>query len=160
MIRAALRKEDSLGIESAIREEASRVVIDVTRRDDAGRLLAEVKWNANAIDEAGGQRAVSVEETGVGKYRFAVSHNGTQRLTIRLHDADEGKVKTLRWNRAYPLEYRLAAASDPALGKAMSFDAKRIREGIPPIRIRTAALPYVVMVALALMLAGGLLRRI
>ena len=82
------------------------------------------------------------------------------RRTVRLHDAAEGKVKTLRWNRSYPAEYRLASAADSALSSAVAFDPARIREGIRPVRIRTSALPWFGLAAILLMIAGGVLRRI
>jgi hypothetical protein len=160
VIRAALRKEDALGIESVITEEQGRIVIDVVRRDDAGRLLADVQWKANALDDAGGEQVLSAEETGVGKYRFTVPSSTSPRLTIRLHDIDEGKVKTLRWNRAYPSEYQLSATRDAVLDDLVPFDARRVREGTLPIRIRSNAFPYFAIGAIFLILAGGVLRRI
>lgn len=158
-IRAALRKEDAVGIESRLREERGRLVIDVTRNDDAGRPLAGVEWRASALDDAGKEHGVALEETGVGKYRFAVPVADTPRLTIRLHDSAGGKVKTLRWNRSYPAEYRLAADAEKSLAAAPAFDPARVREGVPPVRIRSSALPWFGLAALALMIAGGVLRR-
>ncbi len=159
-IRAVLRKEDSVGIESRVRDEQGSMIIDVNRSDDAGRPLAGVDWKAGALDDSGKEQPVAIEETGVGKYRFTVPVLDSPRLTVRLHDAAEGKVKTLRWNRSYPAEYRLATAADPSLAGAVVFDPTRIREGIRPVRIRTSALPWFGLAAILLMIAGGVLRRI
>ena len=159
-IRAALRKEDAVGIETKVSEDRGRMIIDVNRSDDAGRPLAGVEWRTGAMDDAGKEQAVSVEETGVGRYRFSVPVADSPRLTIRLHDSAEGKVKTLRWNRSYPAEYQLTANTEEALGKAVPFEANRIREGIQPVRIRSSALPWFGLAAIALMILGGVLRRI
>lgn len=160
VVRATLRKEDSMGIESRINEEQGRIVIDVQRSDDAGRPLGNVQWRTEALDDAGRQQDVSVEESGVGRYRFMVPTANSQRLTIRLHDTEEGKSKTLRWNRSYPSEYRLSAITEPALVDAVAFDSNRIREGIESVRIRRSALPGFVIASIAMMVVGGVLRRI
>jgi hypothetical protein len=119
-----------------------------------------VAWKASALDDAGKEQTVSIQETGVGKYRFNIPVNETPRLTMRLHDAAEGKVKTLRWNRSYPAEYQLTSTADPSLATAIAFDPSRIREGINPVRIRTSAMPWFGIAAILLMIAGGVLRRI
>jgi Ca-activated chloride channel family protein len=158
--RAVLRKDDALGIETRVTEDRGRMTIDVKRSDDAGRPLAGVAWNASALDDAGVEHAVSIEETGVGKYRFGVPLGDSPRLTIRLHDAADGKVKTLRWNRSYPAEYQLTANAEHALTAANVFDPAKVRDGIQAVRIRSSALPWFGLAAIALLLAGGVLRRI
>jgi hypothetical protein len=160
VLRAVLRKEDALGIESRLREDRGRLIIDVTRSDEAARPIAGVAWKASALDDAGQDHPVGCEETGVGKYRFTVPVLESPRLTIRLHDPADGKVKTLRWNRSYPAEYRLAANADQTLIDSPAFDAARIREGIQPVRSRTSALPWFGLAAIACVLLGGVLRRI
>jgi hypothetical protein len=82
------------------------------------------------------------------------------RLTIRLHDPADGKVKTLRWNRSYPAEYQLAAHAEQTLIATPAFDAARIREGIRQVRSRTSALPWFGLAAIACILLGGVRRRI
>ncbi|MES2657598.1 MAG: VWA domain-containing protein [Verrucomicrobiota bacterium] len=159
-LRAVLRKEDAVGIETRIRDDRGRMIIDVNRTDEAGKPLDRVRWNASALDDAGKEQPVSSEETGVGKYRFTIPVADSPRLTIRLTDTDEGKVKTLRWNRSYPAEYQLTANAEKSLADATGFDPARIREGIQPVRIRTNALPWFGLAAIALMLGGGVLRRI
>ncbi|MCX6865721.1 MAG: VWA domain-containing protein, partial [Verrucomicrobia bacterium] len=159
-MRAALRKEDAVGIETRLREDSGRLLVEVTRRDEAGRLMGGVAWQASALDDAGDEHPVASEETGVGKYRFAVAVMESPSLTIRLHDPAAGKVKTLRWNRSYPAEYQLTAVTANPLVAATAFDPVRIRAGIPPVRIRTSALPWFSLAAIALVLAGGVLRRI
>lgn len=159
-IRAALRKEDAVGIETRMRVDRGRLVIDANRKDDSGRPLAGVEWKATALDDAGKEVPVSIEETGVGGYRFTAQAGDTPRLTIRLHDSAEGKVKTVSWNRSYPAEYRLSAEEEKALAGASPFVPERIREGITPVRIRSSAMPWFGLAAIALMIAGGVLRRI
>lgn len=130
------------------------------RSDDAGSPLAGVAWKAGALDDVGKEQVVSTEETGVGRYRFVVRQADAPRLTIRLHDEAEGKVKTLRWNRAYPAEYQLTASAEKPLLEAAAFDPAKIRENIQPLRIRSSALPWFALAAIGLVLAGGVLRRI
>jgi Ca-activated chloride channel homolog len=159
-LRAVLRKDDALGIETRVRDEGGRMVIDVKRSDEAGRPLAGVEWAAGALDDEGTERAVSIEETGVGRYRFSVPLADAPRLTIRLHDTAEGKVKTLRWSRPYPAEYQLTASAEKQLADAVSFEPAKVRDGMAPVRIRTSALPWFGLAAIGLMIAGGVLRRI
>lgn len=159
-IRAVLRKEDAVGIETQVSDDRGRMIIEVNRRDEAGRPLAGVEWKSSALDDTGKEQPVSIEENGVGKYRFSIPVADAPRLTVRLHDAEGGKVKTLRWNRPYPAEYQLTANPQPALLAATALEPARIRDGIQPVRIRSNALPWFGLAAILLMITGGVLRRI
>jgi hypothetical protein len=119
-----------------------------------------VEWTNTALNHAGAAMPVAAEETGIGRYRFSIPTADSSRLTIRLHDTAGGRVKTLRWNRGYPAEYRLNGDADASLTAAAPFDPALIREGIQPVRIRSNALPWFGLAAIAFMIAGGVLRRI
>jgi hypothetical protein len=54
----------------------------------------------------------------------------------------------------------LAAKPQRNLAMAKPFTPETIREDLPATRVRTSALPWVVMLAILLMLGGGVLRRI
>ncbi len=159
-IRAVLRKEDAVGIETKVRDDRGRMIIDVNRSDESGKPLDRVQWRASALDDAGKEQPVAIEETGVGKYRFAVPVANSSRMTIRLTDTDEAKVKTLRWNRSYPPEYQLTGEVGEALKNAVTLDPAQIREGIQAVRIRSNALPWFALASIFLMISGGVLRRI
>jgi Ca-activated chloride channel family protein len=159
-IRAMLRKEDAVGIETKVRDDRGRMIIDVNRSDESGKPLDRVQWRASALDDAGKEQPVSIEETGVGKYRFAVPVANSSRMTIRLTDTDEAKVKTLRWNRSYPPEYQLTGEVGGALKNAVTLDPALIREGVQPVRIRSNALPWFALASIFLMISGGVLSRI
>lgn len=160
VFRGTLRKEESVGIEARSERERGRWDIDVRATDDAGRPLAAVPWTGNALDDSGKEFPVKIEESGIGRYRVRVDPGDAPRLTLRLHDPERGKVKTLRWERGYPAEYRLSGEPDPALAKVAVFDAAAPREGIPVVRVRSSALPWAGMVAIVFMIAGIVLRRV
>lgn len=159
-LRAALRKEDAVGMETRSQTAGGQWVIDLKRSDDAGRPVGGIEWSASALDDGGKEHVASVNETGVGRYRFSLPLGDSPRMTLRLHDKAEGKVKTLRWNRPYPAEYQLAAKPQRSLESAKRFTPASVREDLPATRVRTSALPWVVMFAIFLMLGGGVLRRI
>lgn len=159
-LRAALRKEDAVGMETRGVAAGGQWIIDLKRSDDAGRPVGGVDWSASALDDGGKEHVAAVNETGVGRYRFSLPLGDTPRMTLRLHDKAEGKVKTMRWNRPYPAEYQLAAKPQRNLAAAKPFAPETIREDLPATRVRTSALPWVVMLAILLMLGGGVLRRI
>lgn len=160
VFRGTLRKEESVGIEARSERERGRWDIDVRATDDAGRPLAAVPWTGNALDDSGKEFPVKIEESGIGRYRVRVDPGDAPRLTLRLHDPERGKVKTLRWERGYPAEYRLSGEPDPALAKVAAFDAAAPREGIPVVRVRSSALPWAGLVAIVFMIAGIVLRRV
>lgn len=160
IFRGALRKEESVGIETTSAREKGRWDIDVRALDDAGRPLANVPWAGHALDDQGNEHPVSIEESGIGRYRVRVDPEAAERLTLRLHDPERGKVKTLRWERGYPAEYRLSGGADENLVKAGSFDASSPRAGVPEVRVRTSALPWAGLAALVFLIAGIVLRRV
>jgi len=160
VFRGALRKEESVGIETASHRERGRWDIDVRATDDAGRSLSSVPWTGHALDDTGKEFPVSIEESGIGRYRVRVDPGDAPRLTLRLHDPERGKVKTLRWERGYPAEYRLSGLPDATLAKVESFASAAPRDGIPVVRIRTSALPWAGLAAIVFMIAGIVLRRV
>jgi hypothetical protein len=119
-----------------------------------------VPWTGHALDDTGKEFPVSIEESGIGRYRVRVDPGDAPRLTLRLHDPERGKVKTLRWERGYPAEYRLSGQPDPTLAKVESFASAAPRDGIPVVRIRTSALPWAGLAAIVFMIAGIVLRRV
>jgi Ca-activated chloride channel family protein len=160
VFRGALRKEESVGIETSSVREKGRWEIDVRALDDAGRPLGAVPWNGHALDDQGGEHPVAIEESGIGRYRVRVDPGDAERLTLRLHDLQQGKVKTLRWERGYPAEYRLAGEPDASLATVAGFDVSDPRAGIPEVRVRSSALPWAGLVALVFLIAGIVLRRV
>ena len=159
-LRAILRKDDPLGIETSLRQETNSLLIDVLRHDDAGRPLNQVAWNATAFDDQGREAPVRLLETGIGRYRASLPTTTADRLTIRLHDPADARVKTLRWSRPSPSEYQLAATPDPALSSATPFTPETIRSQLIPAAVRTSLLPHFTLAALLALLTGATLRRI
>lgn len=160
VFRGVLRKEESVGIETRSQHQPGRWDIDLRALDEAGRPLAAVPWRGSALDDEGDDFPVAIEESGIGRYRVRVDPADAERLTLRLHDPERGKVKTLRWERGYPAEYRLSGKPDPELAAAIGFDPADPAAGIPEVRLRTSALPWAVLAALAFMIAGIVLRRV
>jgi uncharacterized membrane protein len=160
VFRGVLRKEESVGIETNSSRERGRWDIDVRATDDAGRALSAVPWTGHALDDSGKEFPVSIEESGIGRYRVRVDPGDAPRLTLRLHDPERGKVKTLRWERGYPAEYRLSGEPDVTLAKSAAFTSSSPREGIPVVKVRTSALPWAGLAAIFFMIAGIVLRRV
>lgn len=160
VFRGVLRKEESVGIETISRSQPGRWDIDLRATDDAGKPLSAVPWGGHALDDTGKEYPVKIEESGIGRYRVNIDPTDASRLTLRLNDPQSGKVKTLRWERGYPAEYRLAGEPDATLAASAGFTADKPRDGIAPVRIRTSALPWAGLAAIIFMISGIVLRRI
>lgn len=160
VFRGALKKEDAIGLATRESFQNDHWVIDLTRKDIAGRPVNAIEWDAEVFDQNGDSKPVKIIETGVGRYQARIPLLNKERLTMRLSDPIHQKSKTLQWSRSYPAEYRLKNSPDPTLSKTPQFTASNIRENLLPVHIRTSALPFFGFTALALLFSSVVLRRI
>ena len=85
---------------------------------------------------------------------------GKQKLTVRLRDITNSKLKVLHYNRPSPGEYRLGQSIPAALAAAPEFTAATVRENITPVETRQSIEPWCYFMALACALGSVVLRRV
>ncbi|MEM7810043.1 MAG: VWA domain-containing protein [Planctomycetota bacterium] len=159
VFRGVLRKRDADGVtlRDAVRDDVWAV--DIDRFDDAGIPLNGVRWEAAVTNADGRVDDVEVREVGLGRYRVEVPVGDTERASLRLFDADADKLRVVHWRRPYPAEYALAGETDEALAAAPRFDPGAVTEGVRPEPSRQPVAHVAYLTALALMLAGLVVRR-
>ncbi|TWT90197.1 von Willebrand factor type A domain protein [Pseudobythopirellula maris] len=160
VIRGVLRKAYAEGLLVHAEAHGELWRIDVTRRDESGAPVGGLVWDAAVTDQYGAQTPVEVHEVGLGRYSAEVPLGGAERLSMRLLDTEFGKLKVLHWQRPYPAEYALLSKADPSLEGLAGFSPDTLREGLEPEPQREPVAPYCYFTALALLLAGVLVRRL
>jgi hypothetical protein len=133
---------------------------DIRRREVDGNPVNNVKWDAKAVDENGAELPVMVNEAGLGRYTASVPLGGKQKLTVRLRDIENNKLKVLHYNRPSPGEYRLGQTVPPALATAPEFTAPTVKANIHPVETRQSVEPWCYFLALACALGSIVLRRV
>ena len=159
IIRGALKKDDSVGLSAQTRVEGGQWKIDLRRLNEAGAPVNGIDWKAEAFDADGNTTPVVIKETGLGRYQASVPLTG-DRMALQLTDAVHAKMKTLQWSRGYPDEYRLASAFKSGLLAEPTFQPDEASAGIPPVKMKSTALPLFGFLALACLLLSLLFRRI
>ncbi len=155
VLRGILRKDTGTGI-SLQKSHADEVLsLTVKRSDEAGRLLNNVPWEIEALDEYGKSVDVAVQETGLGSYKLSLPTAGKQRLALRLLDPQTGALKVTQWTRAYPAEYQLNSSIPAALA-----DLSVESTDVNPVTIRTSATPLFGLLAILFTIAGIVMRRV
>ena len=86
--------------------------------------------------------------------------SGKQKLTVRLRDVENGKLKVLHYNRPSPGEYRLSQSVPPVLAAAPVFSTAEIRTNLQPVETRKSVESWCYFLALACALGSVLLRRV
>ncbi len=160
IFRGIVRKEQSTGLAATGTVSREQWKIDIFRRDEADRPVDGVRWDAKAIDAAGGEVPVSVRQTGVGKYETTVDLAGRDRVNLSLRDPDHSLMKTLGWQRDYPAEYRLDRQPDPALALLENFDPKHVRAALPETPVYQDIAHWFVFAGFALLIGSVAMRRI
>ena len=160
VLRSILRKNDTDGMEVRATPVGDRWHLEITRRDPDGMPLNGLAWDALAVDENGRETPVVIEERGLGRYTASVSLAEREKLTLRVRDKENNKLKVLHYNRPSPPEYRLGRQVPPALEAAPAFAAATVREGLPPARTRQGLESWCSLTALVCALGSIVLRRI
>ena len=160
IFRGIVRKEQSTGLATTGTVTREQWKIDIFRRDEADRPVDGVRWDAKAIDAAGGEVPVSVRQTGVGKYETTVDLAGHDRVNLSLRDPDHSLMKTLGWQRDYPAEYRLDRQPDPALAVLENFDPENVRAALPETPVYQDIAHWFVFAGFSLLIGSVAMRRI
>src|SRR5690606_24684111 len=113
-----------------------------------------------ALDQNGRSLPVQVNEVGLGRYVARLPLGDHQRLTLRLSDPENDKLKVLHYQREYPPEYALSMQRPAAFEELARYQAATLRAELASVRTRESISHYFYVAALACLLGGILLRRI
>jgi len=158
--RSLVREPTSPGLEARGEAYNDAWHIDIGRCDEADQPIDDIEWKAQVISDDGKVESVAVQQVGLGRYQALVPLNGRARLTLCLHDTTHDLAKVMHYQRPYPAEYQLRQRVDPDLVGLPPFDARLIRNNVPPTVRRSSATPPFVWAAIACLLLGLLLRRV
>ena len=160
VLRSILRPKNIQGMEVRSMVANDEWSFDIRRREPDGAPVSNIQWDAKAVDENGAEQPVVVHEAGLGRYTAAVPLTGKAKLTVRLRDIENGKLKVLHYNRPSPSEYRLGQSIPPALAAAPEFSAPAVRENVTPVETREGLEPWCYFASLLCALGSILLRRV
>ncbi len=76
------------------------------------------------------------------------------------HDSTHGKLKTVQWARANPVEYRFGNEETPESRGPTELNPDEFRVGIEAVKVRKSAIPNFVFTALGFLLGSVVLRRV
>jgi len=159
-LRSVLRKENGQGIQVSHTIQQDRWALDVIRKDDGGRLVDNVEWRIQAMDENGDALPVSQQQNGVGSYAISVELGNSSKAAVLIQDPADGRSKTLYWDRPYPKEYVLNAEPAPEFAELPSISASSIRQDLPENTIDQEAQSHFFFIGISFLIAGVLMRRI
>ncbi|MCA9238555.1 MAG: VWA domain-containing protein [Planctomycetales bacterium] len=160
VIRSILRKADAEGMAVNAGVEGETWRVNIRRLDESLKPVGGIAWDAAITDENGSLTAVEVKEVGLGRYLAEVPLAAKQSASLRLLDSDYNKLKVLHWQRPYPAEYALANNPSPGIADLREYSPERLREDRSPEPRRQPIANYAYLTAMALMLAGLVLRRL
>lgn len=158
--RAVLRKADADGLRVDARTEGDLWKFDIARHDDAGAPVSGIAWDAQLIVPGANPSSVAVTETGLGRYQASAPIAGLEKASLRLHDRDHDKLKTLHYERGYPAEYRLNPELPAAIAGLQEFRSETLTTDLEPVETRFSIAPAFCLLALLSVLGGILLRRL
>lgn len=160
VFRSILRPKNIQGMEVRTLIAGDSWSFDIRRRDADGSPVNNIKWDARAVDENGAESPVTVQESGLGRYTASVPLAGKQKLTVRLRDTDNNKLKVLHYNRPSPGEYRLGQSVPPVLAAAPAFSPETVKDNITPVETRRSIESWCYFMALGCALGSIVLRRV
>lgn len=76
------------------------------------------------------------------------------------HDSTHGKLKTVQWARAYPVEYRFGNEETPESRGPTELNPDEFRVGIEAVKVRKSSILNFVFAALGFLLGSVVLRRV
>lgn len=160
VFRGVVRKEDVEGLRTSDRSEGGKWIVDVLRTDPGRQPVGGISWDASVLDDSGRNQSVTVEETGLGRYRVEIDSGESKTLSLRLHDRDGDKLKVLHRTATYPSEYRLSRELPEALEGLAAYESAAVRAGLEPILRQISVAHGFAFAALACLFAGIVLRRL
>lgn len=160
VFRGVVRKEDNDGMRTNSAVTEGKWSVEILRTDPDRRPVSGLAWEASALDENGKNHPVTIEETGLGRYRAALEPGDHRSLSLRLHDRDSDKLKVLHYTADYPLEYRLSRNPPPILAGLSEYRPEAVRENLEPVSHHRPVSHWFAFAALACVWSGILLRRL
>ncbi len=160
VLRSCLRKDDYHGLDIKREVIGDRIRFTLTSRDDAGAPEMAENWQALIIDESGQRTTRQLETIGIAAHRIDIKRPQAGRFTLRLRETDSGKLKVLHHHEDYPREYRLAGEPDIALAELPRLGDRDAGANLQPITAFEPLRNYLLLAAVACMIAGILTRRI
>lgn len=160
LVRAIARSSDSSGLSiAALHRKPLETKLALRASDETGRPRDGVEWDASLILPDDSCAKVDARQTGCGLYEFSFKEPHGQASTLRITDKSSGKVKTVELLKGQPREYLLGAEPDEAF-KSLGSPKGKAADGLPPIRTNMPLRSILCALAILLLLAGILLRRI
>jgi len=158
--RAVLRKSDGEGLRVSSVVEGETWKFNITRRDDSGAPVGGIDWDAQLIAPGAKPLPITVRQTGLGRYEAEAPLAGLEKASLRLHDRDNDKLKTVHFERGYPAEYRLNPKLPQEITDLQPFQIDTLATDVNPVVTRVSIAPIFCILALVSILGGILLRRI
>ena len=134
--------------------------LDITRRDPNRMPVSKIDWDAQALDPNGKTVPVTVRETGLGRYRADIPLERYEKLTLRVQDQVNDRLKVMHYHRPYPREYALSATVPEPIDALPTFTPASLSEPTSGVKTRQSIAAYFYLAALAFLLLGLVLRRI
>ncbi len=169
--RHAMRKSDAKGVFVQIEREADRARLIVDSVDESGRFINSAETKLTVIDPSLGNKPLVMRQTAPGRYEAEFNTSKSGAYNLELNQNQKG-VATFSQTRGlvvgYPDELRLGPTNESLLQQISQVSGGRFdipaQEVFDP-GLRTAQLalplwPYLLMVALSLLVLDVALRRI
>jgi hypothetical protein len=139
----------------------------LVHEDRLGQMRRPGKWEAVlAAAGSGALVPVEVRETGLGQFRLDAvlpdeqGASGAGTWTLRMNEAQEGRLAVRHHQPSYPMEYRLNRQADPALANLQEPDWGSPTGGLVEVTSPQPLRPVLWLAALGMLLLSGLLRRV
>ena len=159
-LRVIVRKTDAQGMNVRSDIANNTWQLDITRRDPNRMPVSKIEWDAQALDSSGKTVPVTVRETGLGRYRADIPLERYEKLTLRVQDQANDRLKVLHYHRPYPREYALSTTIPEAIDNLPTFTPASLSEPVTTVKTRQSIAAYFYLAALAFLLVGLVLRRI
>jgi Ca-activated chloride channel homolog len=168
VLRGVVRRQESPDLAvRAGRVENGVWSATLVHEDRLGQMRRPGKWEAVlAAAGSGALVPVEVRETGLGQFRLDAvlpdeqGASGAGTWTLRMNEAQEGRLAVRHHQPSYPMEYRLNRQADPALANLQEPDWGSPTGGLVEVTSPQPLRPVLWLAALGMLLLSGLLRRV
>jgi Ca-activated chloride channel family protein len=160
VLRGALRKADTEGLEARGEVRHNEWITTIERRGTDNTPVSGIHWSAQVLDENGNTHDVTVEEIGLGRYQARVPVGQRKHLSLRVHDKDNDKLEVKHYRAAYPAEYRLEGKTPDDLLALQSYKPDQLLAALQPARNIKPVGHWFSWFGLFTLLLGVLLRRL
>jgi Ca-activated chloride channel family protein len=98
VLRGALRKADTEGLEARGEVRHGEWITTIERRGTDNMPVSGIHWSAQVLDENGNTQDATVEEIGLGRYQARVPVGKRKHLSLRVHDKDHDKLEVKHYH--------------------------------------------------------------